>query len=170
MRPAPTCSRTAGSRSTPITSIPRSANESASGRPTRPRPTTATLSAMSGNLRSRSALLSQILARERQHEARVRVEVARQKAPRLLRDPVDPLEPAILHPGRGHRDAARVEVEGRADPAHHRHVEPVAHAGHPLLLLRDPNPYPQHVGPCLVDLANERLLLLVRERPERGRV
>src|SRR5689334_2574190 len=43
MRPEPTASSTERSLSTPTTSIPRSANESASGRPIRPSPTIAVL-------------------------------------------------------------------------------------------------------------------------------
>src|SRR5918992_3121949 len=142
MRPAATGSSTAGSRSTPITSRPRSANERASGSPTRPRPTTATL-VMAGSLRTGS--LGEVLPGERRHEAGIRIEVARQQPPRLLPDPVDPLEPALLHPARRHRNAAGVEVESRAHAAHHGHLEAVAHARHPLLLLRHPDPDPQHV-------------------------
>src|SRR5688500_8819130 len=57
------------------------------------------------------------LAREREHEAGVVVQVARQQPARLLCDAVGPLETAVLHPGRGLRDAARVEVERGADSA-----------------------------------------------------
>src|SRR6187200_2799232 len=115
MRPAATCSSTAGSRSTPITSRPRSAKDSASGRPTRPRPTTATFIAK--RLASNSAPLGQVLARERRHEARIRAQVAAQQPARLLERAVDPLESALLHPGRRHRYAAGVEVEGGAHAA-----------------------------------------------------
>ena len=97
------------SRSTPITSRPRSANESASGRPTRPRPTTATLCmaqrgyAAARRRRSRSVAGAANAA----HEARVGGQVARQQPPRLLRDAVDPLEPALLHPRRAPSRRAR---------------------------------------------------------------
>src|SRR5918992_453663 len=166
-RPAASWSSTAGSRSTPITSSPRSANDKASGSPTRPRPATATL-VMAKSLRARP--LDEVLPGERRHEAGVRVEVAREQAPGLLPDPVDPLEAALLHPARRHRDAAGVEVEGRAHAAHHRHLEAVAHARHPLLLLWHPDADPEHVGPRLVDLVDHLRLLLAGERPERGRV
>src|SRR5687767_3493901 len=81
------------------------ANDSARGRPTRPRPMTATLASIGGSLRAPA----QVLASKRQHEARVEVEVAREQPSRLLGDPVDPLEPALLHPGGRLRDAPRVE-------------------------------------------------------------
>src|SRR5918999_723012 len=167
IRPAATCSSTAGSRSTPITSSPRSANDRASGRPTRPRPTTATL-VMAKILRA--SPLGEELPGERRHEAGVRVEVARQQPAGLLPDPVDPLEPALLHPARRHRYAPGVEVDRGADAAHHRHLEAVAHAGHPLLLLRHADPDPQHIGARLVDLRDEGALLLLGERAERRRI
>src|SRR5215218_4752331 len=153
-------------RSTPIVQRPRSANDSARGRPTRPRPMTATLASIERSLRAPA----QVLATERQHEARVEVEVAREQAARLLRDPVDPFEAALLHPRRRLRDAPRVEVEGRADGAHHGHVEPRAHPRHPLLLLRHADADPQHVRARVVDLVDERVLLLFGHRPERRRV
>src|SRR5918992_5383849 len=165
--PEATCSSTAGSRSTPITSSPRSANDRASGNPTRPRPTTATL-VMWRSLRA--SPLGEVLPGERRQEAGVRVEVARQQSLGLLPDPVDPLEPAVLHPARCHRDAAGVEVERRAHAAHHRHLEAVAHAGHPYLLLRHADPDPQHVRARLVDLRDDGVLLLIGERTERRRV
>src|ERR687896_862690 len=167
IRPAATCSSTAGSRSTPITSSPRSANDRASGNPTRPRPTTATL-VMGRSLRT--SPLGEVLPGERRHEAGVRVEVARQQSLGLLPDPVDPLEPTVLHPARRHRDAAGVEVERRAHAAHHRHLEAVAHAGHPHLLLRHADPDPQHIRARLVDLRDDGALLLLGEGSERRRV
>src|SRR4051812_29342401 len=100
MRPLRTSSSRAASLSIPTTRRPWSANESASGRPMRPRPTTATLSAMAGTLRRLPYALAQVLLGERGHEARVVVEVARQQPARLLRDAVDPLEAARLHPAR----------------------------------------------------------------------
>src|SRR5436190_20239754 len=111
MRPAATCSSTAGSRSTPITSRPRSAKDSASGRPTRPRPTTATFIAKRLALFAAplAAPLAQVLPRERRNEARIRAQVAAQQPARLLERAVDPLEPALLHPARRHRHATGVE-------------------------------------------------------------
>src|SRR5215213_10596014 len=153
-------------RSTPIVVRPRSANDSARGRPTRPRPMTATLASMRRSLRAPA----HVLAGKRQHEARVEVEVAGQQPARLLGDPVDPFKAALLHPPGRLRDAARVEVEGRADRAHDRHVQPLAEARHPLLLLRDADPDPEHVRPRVVDLVDERVLLLVCHRAERWRV
>ena len=52
MRPPATASMIDRSRSTPITWSPRSAKDRASGRPTRPRPTTATLPGMPVSLRA----------------------------------------------------------------------------------------------------------------------
>src|SRR5688500_10842258 len=150
-----------------MTASPRFAMESASGRPTRPRPTTATFS-MSRSLGA--AALGNILPGERQDETRIGVEVSRQQAPGLLGDPVDPLETALLHPARRHRDATGVEVESGAHAADHRYVEPLAHAGHPLLLLRYADADPQHVRPSVVDLCRQRAFLVVGERPEWRRV
>src|SRR5690349_8029876 len=129
MRPSDRVASRALSLSTPITSAPRSANESASGSPIRPSPTMAALCVMGWRL---PAALAQELAREREHEARVVVDVARQQPARLLRDPVGPLEAAVLHPRGRLRDAAGVEVERGADGAHDGHVELLAHARHPL--------------------------------------
>src|SRR5215213_2475961 len=168
MRPAPTCSRTAGSRSTPITSRPRSANESASGRPTRPRPTTATF--IGSRLARAAAPLGKVLPGERGHEPGVRREIAAHQPPRFLPGAVDPLEAALLHPARRHRDPAGVEVESGPDADHHRNVEAVAHSRHPLLLLRHADADPEHVRAGLVDLARHRGLLVLAERPERRRV
>src|SRR5689334_21853657 len=139
-------SSTRGSLSMPMTSRPRSANDSASGSPTRPRPTTATVVDM-GRKPTRSGpaaqeLLAQELAREREQERRVVVEVARQQPARLLGDPVGPLEAALLHPGRRLRDAPGVEVECGAHGAQDRRVEAVAHARHPLLLARYARAHP----------------------------
>src|SRR6478609_4667972 len=97
MRPSRTVARRVASLSTPITSTPRSANESASGNPILPSPTIAALCVMAWRL---PAPLAPKLAREREEEAGVVVEVARQQAARLLGDPVGPLEAAVLHPGR----------------------------------------------------------------------
>src|SRR5687768_14848443 len=85
------------------------------------------------------------LAREGGQETRVVVQVARQEPARLLDDPVRPLEPALLHPAWRLRDPPGMEVEGRAHAAHHRYLDAVAHARHPLLLLRDADPDPQHI-------------------------
>src|SRR3954447_26548354 len=136
IRAAPTESRTAWFLSTPMTLTPRSANDSASGRPTLPRPTTAAVGVMAESLRGGAAPrpLAIPLPRERRQEARVVIQVARQQPARLLRDPVDPLEPALLHPRRRLRHALGLEVERGADGADDRGVEAVAHARHPLLL------------------------------------
>src|SRR3954469_22284588 len=162
---------TEGSLSIPTTWSPRSANVSASGRPTRPSPTMATLVATGETLGASSAnLLLHELAREGRQERRVVVEVPGQQPTRLLGDPVRPLEPAVLHPGGGLRDAPCVEVEGGADGGHHRHVKAGAHPGHPLLLARHAGPDPQHVGPVGVDALDELGLLVRLEVAERGRV
>src|SRR4051794_28312752 len=165
MRPASTASCVAGTRSTPITSSPLSANDRARGRPTRPRPITATLITRM-SLR-RCCPLAEDLAGDGRHEARVVVEVARQEPARLLGDAVGPLEPSLLHPVGRLRNPSRVEIEGSADAAHHRHLEAFAHPGHPLLLLRHPDADPEHVRPGLVDLLDDRVLLLAREFAER---
>src|SRR5215216_3115527 len=169
MRPDSSASSVAGTRSTPITSSPRSANDRASGRPTRPRPMTATVGVTGGSLRGAPAALAQPLTREREHEAGVVVEVAGEQAARLLGDPVDPLEPALLHPAGGLRDAPSVEIERGAHPAHHRHLEPISEARHPLLLLRYADADPEHVRMRPVDLLDERALLGRGQLPERRR-
>src|SRR5919109_4012762 len=168
MRPASTASTVARTRSTPITSSPRSANDRASGRPTRPRPITATLVTRL-SLRVRGSLPHE-LAPHGGQEARVVVQVARQQPARLLSDPVGPLEPPLLHPVRRLRDPSRVEVEGGADAAHHRHLQPVAHLRHPLLLLRNADAHPEDVRLRLVDLLGDRVLLLARQGTEGRRV
>src|SRR3954469_6394274 len=165
MRPSATDSRTDGCLSTPMTSMPWSAKERASGSPIRPSPTIAALHVIGVRL---PAALAEVLPSEREHEARVVVEVAREESPRLLRDAVRPLEPAVLHPRRGLRDATRVEVERGADSAHDRHLEALANVRHPLLLLRDADADPEHVRLRLVDLLDQRVLFLLGERAEGG--
>src|SRR4051812_34304445 len=151
-RSSPIARSTAGSLSIPTTCSPLSAKLRASGRPIRPSPTMATLVATGGTLGTAAPaaaareLLLHELAREGLEERRVVVEVAGQEAPRLLGDPVGPLEAAVLHPGGGLRDAPGVEVESGAHGGHHRHLEPVTHPRHPLLLARDARAHPQHVG------------------------
>src|SRR2546421_2038553 len=186
IRPSCTSSSTRGSRSTPITSRPRSAKESASGSPILPSPTIATVSdigpeatgrrsarpdgALPTGARRRedrtAAALGHELLRRCPHEARVVVQVARQQAPWLLGDAVGPLQAPPLHPGRRLRDPPGVEVERRADRAHDRDLEPVAHPRHPLLLLGHADSDPQHVGTRGVDLLRQLVLLRPGERAE----
>src|SRR3954462_3836534 len=167
--PASTDSSTDGTRSTPMTLRPRSANESASGSPTRPRPTTATVAVTPEEstlgLRRAVPQLLQELAGEAGQELGIEVEVARQQAAGLLGDPVGPLEAAFLHPARRRGDAAGVEVEGGAHPAHHRHVQALAAPGHPLLLFGHADPHPENVRAGGVDLLDDRVLLVRAEGP-----
>ena len=169
IRPSPTSSSTRGSRSMP-THVDAAVGEGEGQRqadPAEPDDRDAC------RHRGETSALSGTWCRPRAHElpaeggqeARVVVEVARQQPARLLRDPVGPLEPALLHPRRRLRDAPGVEVERGAHGAHHRHLEPVAHARHPLLLARHADAHPQHVGAVGVDLrAPPR-----PPRPARGR-
>src|SRR4051812_514727 len=169
MRQSPIDSSTRGSLSMPMTSRPRSANDSASGSPTRPRPTTATVVDMAGTLGGPAEQLrAGKLAREGEQERRVVVEVARQQAARLLGDPVGPLEPALLHPRGRLRDAAGMEVERGADGAEDRRVDTVAHARHPLLLARHAGADPDDVGVVGVDARGHLVLLALGELAERG--
>src|SRR4051794_3824394 len=80
------------------------------------------------------------------HKAWVVTRVAGPEAPRLLREPVDPLHPVILHPGRGLGDQPSVEVEGGADADEDRGLEPRAHLRHPQLLLWLADAHPDDVG------------------------
>src|SRR4051812_18557105 len=157
--PAAIESRMRASFSTPITSNPQSANVSARGSPTRPRPMTATRCCMRGRLRgSWVKPLGGELPRELHQEGRVVVEVARQQSTRLLGNPISPLETAILHPRRRLRDAARMEVEGGPHGGHHRHVEPLAHVRHPLLLLRHADANPEDVRAVAMDACDQLVL------------
>src|SRR5438270_882810 len=83
--------------SSPMTSRPRSASESAKGRPIRPSPTIATRVAMPARLArvangDVAAPLAEELSCEGGHEAGIVVHVARQEPAGLLGDPVGPLE------------------------------------------------------------------------------
>src|SRR3954452_24129335 len=160
MRESRIDSSTRGSLSMPMTSRPRSANDSASGSPTRPRPTTATVVDMAGTLGgSAEQLRAEQLAREGEQKRRVVVEVARQQAARLLGDPVGPLEPALLHPGGCLRDPARVEADPPPHRRHDRHLHALAHPRHPLLLLRHPDPDPEDVRAVALDPLDHVVLL-----------
>src|SRR5262247_3767825 len=74
-----------------------------------------------------------------EEEARVADQVAAPEPARLRKEPEEPLEPRVLHPGGRLRLRARQEVEGRADADEHA-GERVAMRGHPALLLRAAEP------------------------------
>src|SRR4051794_9416333 len=169
MRQSEIAASTSGSLSIPITFMPRSANDSASGRPTRPSPTMATVVVTGETLGRRQAAhpVAHQLAREGRQEGGVVIQVPGQQPARLLGDPVRPLEAAVLHPGGGLRDAPRVEVEGGPDGRHHWYLDALAHARHPLLLARHAGADPEHVGPVVVDARDELVLLVGLEVAER---
>src|SRR3954452_11711906 len=87
-----------------IIGLGRTAVSSLSRVPRPPARITAFIGGQDSGSGSRHPAAAQPLARElpgeREHERRVIGEVARQKPARLLRDPVDPLEPPLLHPRR----------------------------------------------------------------------
>src|ERR1035437_163412 len=182
MRPSRPAPRRGGSLSIPTTSRPRSANDSASGSPTRPRPTTATSAVLCEGViqakgsgaparRPRSAAaasgaVAQILAEEGGHEARVVAHVARPQPPRLAREPVDPLQARSLHPVRRLGDEAGMEVERGAHPHEQGGAQAGAHRVHPALLLGLAGPHPHDRGSRAVDLRDHALLLLRRELAE----
>src|SRR4051812_42049990 len=156
-----------------MTRTPRSASDNASGRPTRPRPTTAAVGVMAESLRlaaARYTLLAVKLPPEPRQEARVVIEIPGQQPARLLGDPVDPLESALLHPRRRLRHALGLEVEGSADGADHGRIEPIPHARHPLLLLRHTDAHPHDVGTSGVDVRHHLVLIPGRELAEGRRV
>ena len=111
-----------------------------------------------------------VLPREPEHEARVVGEVALPQPARLLGEAEEPLQAGGLHPGRGLRDEAGVEVERGADADEHGRVDAVAQRGHPLLLLGHADADPHDVGLGVVDLGDDGVDLLVAERAERRRV
>src|SRR5438876_7077083 len=88
---------------------------------------------------------SRELARQRQGERRVRHEVATRKSPRLGAEPVQPLEPRLLHPGRGPPLRAAREVEDRPDAQEERGLCERAQCPHEELLLRGADPAPDNV-------------------------
>src|SRR3954451_10542877 len=167
MRASRTAARRWGSPSTPRVRRPRSAKESASGRPTRPQPMTATSKSMGpGRLATGRAAPSRAeLLQEGDHEGGVVLRVAPPEAPRLLRQAVDPLEAVLLHPRRRLRHEPGVEVEGGADADEQRRIELGPHLRHPLLLLRLARPDPDDVGLQPVDLTQDPGLLVLGERP-----
>src|SRR5689334_14136375 len=150
MTPAATVAIRSESRSTPTVARPRSAKLSASGRPTRPRPTidTSFWKEWSGialpTLECRPAFRRQ-LAGEGPDEGGVVAQVARCQAQRVLRDAERPFEAAVLHPARRLPLAAGDEVERGADSREHRRLEARPHPRHPLLLSRRPDPDPDDV-------------------------
>src|SRR5690349_6170406 len=173
MRPSATAARRSGSASTPSTRSPRSANESASGRPMRPMPMTETSMLTSGRLAVRVAATRAASARELRRgsrdDARVVAQVPAPEAPRLLGQPERPLQAGVLHPARRLRDEPGVEVERRADADEHRGVQAPAHRRHPLLLLGHADAHPYDVGPRAVDLVRDDVQLVVVQITERRR-
>src|SRR6266511_1063873 len=96
-----------------------------------------------GPRRPASAMLTKpvagVLTPEAEHEARVVARVPRPEAPRLLREPVDPFQPVVLHPGRRLGNEAGVEVKCGADPDHDRRLDAAADLRRPHLLLGLPD-------------------------------
>src|SRR3954447_9184137 len=97
---------------------------------------------------------------EPEHEARVVDQVPPPETARLLDEPERPLEPDALERARGLALEAGVEVEGGADTDQHRRYEAVAHREHELLLERDAEADPDHVGRRGVELAGDRVGLV----------
>src|ERR1035437_4669010 len=133
MRPSRTAPRRSESLSTPITVRPRSANDSASGSPTRPRPTTATSAVLcEGFMEDRRLAaadnVADVLAQEADHEKRVVAGVAPPQPAGLAREAVGPLEAVALHPGGRLGDETGMKVEGCADADEQGGCEAGAHA------------------------------------------
>src|SRR5438067_9057944 len=169
MRAARTAATRSGSFSTPRTRSPRSAKESASGRPTRPQPMIATSNSMAGR-RLAGAALAPELAGEADYEARVVAEVAPPEPPGLGAQAEGPLEAQLLHPARRLGDQAGAEVERGAHADQHRRIQTLAHRGHPLLLLRHADADPDDLRAGAVDLLDHVRLLVGVERPERRHI
>jgi hypothetical protein len=108
--------------------------------------------------------MAQPLPDEPRHEERVVPRIPLPQPARLVCQSVHPLEPDALHPVRRLRHEAGVEVERGADTDEHRRFQTIPHRGHPLLLLGHADPDPDDVGLGLVDLLDDRALLLVGER------
>ena len=110
------------------------------------------------------------LARERAHETGVVAQVPAPQPARLVGETVGPFEPGALQPRWSLRHEAGMEVERRADADQHGRVEVRAQRRHPLLLLGDADADPHDIGPRIVDLGDDRGLLLFGERAVRWRV
>src|SRR4051794_11846033 len=179
MRASRTALRRPASFSMPIVRRPRSANDSASGRPTRPQPITATSNSKSmADLEDRGsptraggtvsdvalAPVAHPLPREAADEARVVAQVAVPEPARLRAEAEGPRQPRLLHPARRLGDQAGVEVEGGADAHEDRRLQAPAHRGHPLLLLGDADADPDDVCARAVDLGHDGVLLDLRQR------
>src|SRR3954469_18224709 len=103
---------------------------------------------------------AQILLDEADHERRVVLRVALPQPAGLVREPVGPLQARALHPVHSLWYQPGVEVERGADADQDRCVEAVAERRHPLLLLGHADADPYDVGLRLVDLLDDRALLL----------
>src|SRR3954447_7828043 len=113
--------------------------------------------------------MARVLAREADDEARVVAEIAPPQSPGLLDQPEGPLEAEALERLRGLALEAGVEVERRADPDEHGSLEPPPHGEHELLLQRDAESDPDHVGLGRVELGGDGVGLLGGELAERAR-
>src|SRR5439155_14770374 len=172
MHASRTACRRAGSLSMPITLSPRSANDSASGSPTLPRPTIDTSAVVweafipAKRLAATVAQVAQVLSHEADDEAGVIARIAGPQAARLARQAVAPLKARALHPGRRLWHQAGVEIERGADADQQGGRQVRAHAQHPLLLLGLPGSDPHDLRARRVDLGGHRPLLLQAELAE----
>src|SRR3954468_2869267 len=116
--------------------------------------------------RAAAAPVLEQLSREPEYEARVVDQVPPPETARLLDQPERPLEPEALERGRGLALKAGVEVEGGADADQHGRHEAVAHGEHELLLERDAEADPDHVGRRGVELAGDRIGLVAGQLAE----
>src|SRR3954469_21363132 len=107
-----------------------------------------------------------VLARYAGHEARVVAQIAPPQPPRLLSEAEEPLEAESLHERGRLRHQPGMEVEGGADADQDRRSQARAHAGHPLLLLRDADADPDDVRAGGVDSGRDGLVLGVGELAE----
>jgi len=96
------------------------------------------------------------------------VNVALQQTARLLGKPVQPLEPAALHPGGGSLGDADDHVEGAANADGHRHAQLRRIHADPLFLLRVTKSHEKNIGLCRDNLLEDRPIHL-QDRAGRGR-
>src|ERR1700723_85255 len=87
---------------------------------------------------------------------------------RVLHQPMKPLEPRALDPGRAVTNGSGMKIKGSSDPDHERDLKRFNVSGHEPLLLWGAQAHPEDVRSAFAHLG-ENLPFLIRKQASEGR-